>query len=238
MIDTVLVPHDLTPFSDRGLDALAELGLTFRHLHVLHVLPRVDFQYPGVVWPRDEDESRRQHALTTLKARLAGTRWADATPHVVIGDPGPRVIALAREIGASLIVLPSHGRRGLALMVARSVAEHASRFAPCPVLVIPPEAEVHPHATPAPAPTRAAGRSREEIVDALGSEISSRVAASAGYLVSLRIAVPPGGALGWWEDALAARLADAGIDYVDTVIERGEGPDAEILDARFEDRWG
>lgn len=238
MIDAVLVPHDLSDWSDRGLEALQALGLGYRHLHVLHVLPRVDFQYPGVVWPKDEDEARRAHALEALRVRLAGTAFADATVHVTIGDPGPRVIELAREIGAGLIVLPSHGRRGLALVAARSVADHASRFAPCPVLVIPPVAEPHPHATPAPAPSRATGRSRADVVDALGSAVSDRVAKEKGYLVSLRIAVPAGGALEWWEDAIEARLAEAGIDYVDTVVERGAGPDAEILDARFEERWG
>ncbi|MEQ1506209.1 MAG: universal stress protein, partial [Myxococcota bacterium] len=137
MIEHLLVPHDLTERSDAGLGAASALGAAIGTLHVVHVLARIDPTTPGVVWPRDEDTRRTEHARTALTARLRGTPYAGAIVHVKVGDPASRIVELAREIGAGLIVVPSHSRTGLPRLVLGSVAEHVARFAPCPVLVLP-----------------------------------------------------------------------------------------------------
>jgi len=45
---------------------------------------------------------------------------------------------VAREVGASVIVMATHGRKGLGHLVLGSVTERVLRDAPCPVLVIKP----------------------------------------------------------------------------------------------------
>jgi nucleotide-binding universal stress UspA family protein len=55
--------------------------------------------------------------------------------HVRIGEPVPEILALADEIGASLILIGSHGRTGVKRLLLGSVSERVVREALCPVLV-------------------------------------------------------------------------------------------------------
>jgi nucleotide-binding universal stress UspA family protein len=52
------------------------------------------------------------------------------------GEPARTIVDLAREAGADLIVLGSHGRTGLDRLLMGSVAEHVVRKAGCPVLTV------------------------------------------------------------------------------------------------------
>lgn len=51
-------------------------------------------------------------------------------------DPARGLVREAGRCGASLIIVGSHGRRGLARTILGSVAEKVVREAPCPVLVV------------------------------------------------------------------------------------------------------
>lgn len=236
LFDDVLVPHDLTDLSDAAFAGVAALGTRVRRLHVVHVLKRVDPNVPGLVWSRDEDAARMEHARTALRGRLRGTPYEEATVHVRVGDPGSRIVELAREVGAGLIVMPSHGRVGLARLMLGSVAEHVARFARCPVLVLPTGAVVADPGHPEFVPAEVAAP-REDQVDVLGSEVCQRVEQTPGHLAALRIALPVGEDPAWWESALEARLAEAGIAFVDLAFTERPVSRAAVLDARFEDRF-
>ncbi len=226
MID-VLVCHDLSDFADRGATALQSL-VAVRHLHVVCVLPRIDPSYPGVVWPRDEDEARRAHAHQELERRFRGQ---SPVVHVVIGEPGARIVEVARQTGVDLVALPTRGHGGLQRLVEGSVADHVCRFAPCPVLVVPPAAPVQ-HDPPAPpaAPPEAV----TEQVDALAVRVCDEVEARPGWLSSITVTLPPTASEDDWLPLIEARLADAGIDHVDILTSRQPGP-VTLLHTRFED---
>ena len=232
----LLVPHDLSPLGDRTLARIARMGLAAERVHLAHVLPRFDRRHPAVLYSRDEDEPRRAHALATLRDRASIAPFPDAVPHVVIGDPAVRIVDLARELGVGLIAMSTHGRTGVQRMLLGSVAEHVVRFAPCPVLVLPAAVtEAEAAATPieATAPSGDAPDQLEAIVD----EVCARVAARDGFLTALYVGLPRGGDEAWWEEALTARLARAGVAFVDLGFSRIAGPTAEILDVRFEERF-
>jgi len=53
-----------------------------------------------------------------------------------IGSPAEEILRLAGEAHADLIVLGTHGRRGLSHFLLGSVAERVLRQAPCPVLTV------------------------------------------------------------------------------------------------------
>lgn len=61
----------------------------------------------------------------------------EGTPHLVrVGHPADIVLQVARDWPADLIVIGSHGRRGLGRALLGSVAESVVRRTPCPVLVV------------------------------------------------------------------------------------------------------
>jgi universal stress protein A len=53
-----------------------------------------------------------------------------------IGRAPDEIVAVARETGADLIVISTHGRSGLAHVLLGSTAEKVARQAPCPVLIV------------------------------------------------------------------------------------------------------
>ena len=52
------------------------------------------------------------------------------------GSPAVEIIEAAKELGADLIAISTHGHTGLAHVFLGSVSEHVVRRAPCPVLVV------------------------------------------------------------------------------------------------------
>jgi nucleotide-binding universal stress UspA family protein len=233
LIDNVLVPHDLTASSDPGLHALRPLGASIGQVHVLHVLRRVDPGFPGVVWPTEEDEARKAHARRAIHDRLASAGLERVRVHLAFGDPATRILDLANDIGAGLVVMASHSRSGLLRVALGSVAERVARFATCPVLIVPAQVVTANRRRAVPA----YARTPEEQVDALGAEITDAVAKHAGYLTAVRIGVPAGLPPRWWQTRLEGRLSEAGLVFVDLVVDPAPLGAAEILELRFEDRF-
>ena len=132
----VVVPIDFSDQSIAAVELALDLVESASGVHVIHVLPHLLVAEPGVVWDTLNDDSRRNHATSAIKERLSDAMYANVCIHVVIGDPGQETTDYAQEIGADLIVLPSHGRTGLKRILIGSVAERVVRLAHCPVLVI------------------------------------------------------------------------------------------------------
>ncbi len=58
-----------------------------------------------------------------------------------VGVPHDEIADLADEEGVDLIVMTTHGRKGITHLLLGSVAEKVIRTAPCPVLVVRPRPE-------------------------------------------------------------------------------------------------
>ena len=52
------------------------------------------------------------------------------------GEPHAKIINLADEVGASLIIMGTHGRKGIKRLLMGSVTERTIGYAKCPVLII------------------------------------------------------------------------------------------------------
>jgi len=133
---TIVVPIDFSVDSFTALTISQELIDNPRHLHLIHVLPIITPNEPGVIWEMIDDQSRAVHAEEALQAKLAD-RGAEGSQIVIrFGDPGHQITDYAQEIHADLIVLSSHGQTGLTRLLLGSVAEKVVRLAHCPVLVL------------------------------------------------------------------------------------------------------
>ena len=91
---------------------------------------------------REDIERVIEKALTT-----AGTNGRSFEVRIVDGRAAPALIATAEHEKADLIVVGSHGRRGLRRLFIGSVAESVVESAPMPVLVVRGLQKVNAHST-------------------------------------------------------------------------------------------
>jgi nucleotide-binding universal stress UspA family protein len=83
-----------------------------------------------------------QTARTTVEdviARLSAWPNLKTFAHILVGVPAKEIARIADEVEADLIVIGTHGRRGLDRAIFGSVAEHVVRFATCSVLTVRPK---------------------------------------------------------------------------------------------------
>lgn len=141
----ILVPIDGSATATRGLDeaiAFARLtGASIRLLHVIDELVFVSGFESGATYAKDIVPKLRRRAekiLETARARVAATGAAVDT--VLLECFARRtadvVIEQAKAWPADLIVLGTHGRRGIGRVMMGSDAEEIVRSAPVPVLLV------------------------------------------------------------------------------------------------------
>ncbi|MFT5692626.1 MAG: universal stress protein A [Oceanicoccus sp.] len=111
-------------------------------LHVIHVIEPLSFAYGGDI-PMDfsgiQDEIQKQ-AKSQLSTFAAKYDISPEHQHIVIGRPETEIHAVAEELGADLVVVGSHGRHGLALLLG-STANGVLHGAGCDVLAVRVEDE-------------------------------------------------------------------------------------------------
>jgi len=84
---------------------------------------------------RIRDEARLEgESVLTKTASALGVVGCRAK--VLIGDPARAICDFARDVGADLIVVGSHGRGPVRRALLGSVSDAVVRHAPCPVLVV------------------------------------------------------------------------------------------------------
>ncbi len=132
----VLAPFDFSDLSVQAIETSLELVHDASHVHVLHVLPEMEVNEPGMVWGTVDNASRTRHAEAAMRSKLADPRFAKVQFAVRFGDPGHTIAEYAAALPADLIVIPSHGLQGLKRLLIGSVADRVVRLAKCPVLVI------------------------------------------------------------------------------------------------------
>lgn len=136
----ILVPVDLGEQTESVLDyAVALAAKLDAKIHLLHVLgrPLLGAETGIVVTETVSDEviARCQNELDRLIRARAGKVPFAQIP-LRFGDPRTEIQVAATEIGVDLIVMGTHGRRGVSRLVLGSVAESIARIAPCPVLLV------------------------------------------------------------------------------------------------------
>ena len=132
----VVVPVDFSAGSLAAIDTALEMVDGPSRVHLIHVLPELQVNDPGVVWDTIHDDERKQHAEDALRGKVDGGKYTGINIHVRIGSPGREITECAEQLGCQLIVMPSHGRTGLSRMLLGSVADRVVRLARCPVLIL------------------------------------------------------------------------------------------------------
>ena len=133
----LLVPWD---FSDMALAALktsAAMVTDRSKLKVVHVGQIPTATEPTVIWDTVTEQSIQEYAAQNFRKTIAEHPELGGLELITLfGDPGFAITDYAQEVGAELIVISSHGRRGLSRLFMGSVAERVVRLAQVPVLVL------------------------------------------------------------------------------------------------------
>jgi nucleotide-binding universal stress UspA family protein len=136
----ILVPSDFGDPSaialERALDLASKLGSKVTLLHATRLPPYYYSAYAeGLAWPVDELEGRARNELDAVVAK-AKSRYPNVEGVFVQGEPWERILEVAANRGADLIVMGTHGRRGVSRALLGSVAEKVVRTSPIPVMTV------------------------------------------------------------------------------------------------------
>lgn len=154
----IVVGYDYSPIADLALRRGFELAAREKHgeLHVVTVIMLGDGTGAGIAGVPIHPAISLQDAHDALRKRVtdAVTAWQKETgdafdrivTHIRSEAPAAEIAQLATDIEARMIVVGTHGRRGVQRLLLGSVAEGVVRMAHCEVLV------VRPLDTPAPLP--------------------------------------------------------------------------------------
>jgi len=140
----ILVPVDGSATSTRGLrEALRIAKAEHARVWLLHVLDEfIAFSDPESARYADLliDSLKRSGKRVLRKAeafaRARGIRATTLMPEIIGGPAAAEIIRQARKARADLIVLGTHGRKGLKRLALGSDAEQVVRNSPVPVLLV------------------------------------------------------------------------------------------------------
>lgn len=144
--ETIIFPTDFSENSEHAFECAFTLAKQFNaRLVIMHVINEpVDlrgFYVPHVSFEKLEEEITV--AAEKMMEKFCRTKIKDFTnyaSHIVSGIPYDEIIKKAEEEKASLIVMGTHGRRGIDHFLFGSTAERVVRNAKCPVMTVhPPE---------------------------------------------------------------------------------------------------
>jgi nucleotide-binding universal stress UspA family protein len=150
-IGKILVPVDLSELSILALRHALDLAqwqqseVIIYHVITVEETPfpqgKEDWVVSQIEHPKLKKiiEQRRKRLDAFVNANFPnGTANGKVCQEVGVGTPYKAIVDAAVDRGVDLIVMSTHGRRGLAHMFIGSVTERVLRRAPCPVLAVPP----------------------------------------------------------------------------------------------------
>jgi nucleotide-binding universal stress UspA family protein len=143
-LDLILVPTDFSPRSCEAFSWAATLAKQFdAKILIVHVISEEQadkmVSVPGNPWERvlEKGHNKMVEDFNSCLVSEFGAEQ-DKETLVAVGQAHTRIVDIAKERNASVIVMTTHGRTGLAHFVMGSVAEKVMRSAPCPVFSVKP----------------------------------------------------------------------------------------------------
>ena len=145
MYERILVPVDGSATSDQGLDEAIRLakvtGASIELLHVVDLWGVAATPYTGVALTAeliDELKQGGQGVLDAAKARVEAAGGSAQTKLLdnMSGRISDVIVEEAGTWKADLIVIGTHGRRGVGRLVLGSDAEQVVRASSAPVLLV------------------------------------------------------------------------------------------------------
>ena len=137
MFQHILVPTDFDDHASRAFDIAVSLAQKFDGkitlLHIYQIPPSI--YSSDLAWPTEQLAAAAKTSLADAitKAKLVFPRTDSM---LEVGSPGETIVNVAHKNHVDLIVMATHGRRGIARALLGSVTEKVVRLAHVPVLTV------------------------------------------------------------------------------------------------------
>jgi nucleotide-binding universal stress UspA family protein len=140
----ILFPIDESPFSILAAQTVIEQAkpqnAVVLVLHIMDVLANLSMydSYGTAADIKKIEEDREGHAgeLVEQAAKAIRDAGLTVTSRVERGEPKSAIVEIAKEWRADLIVIGSHGRKGVDHFLLGGVSEAVARYASCSVLIV------------------------------------------------------------------------------------------------------
>lgn len=134
----IVVPTDFGDAAKRAADIAADLAERSRGcVNLVHVWGVPPSYAEALSWPYEELESSARKALDEEAARIRESHaGVEVTVSLAMGEPWEVLSHCITEKDVDLVVIGTHGRKGLPRLWLGSVAERVVRASPVPVLTV------------------------------------------------------------------------------------------------------
>ena len=135
-----LTPVDGSPGADKALaHAIARARETKAEIHVLHVVPPVDYDELKNYEERSDIAKIRREAHQRILASAADQVKASGiacASHLLVGHPGETIAQFAESQNIDEIIIGSRGRGAIGSMLLGSVSSKVAQLARMPVTLV------------------------------------------------------------------------------------------------------
>ena len=136
MLEKLLLAVDQSENSRKAVPAAVELARAGGGaVHVVHVR-EVFYPVPPTVVGDSPEEAQQLVDEVVAELERAGVKAEGSVQSSTGGSPAGAILERARELGAGMIVVGSHGHSTLGGLLLGSVAHKLTQLSTCPVLVV------------------------------------------------------------------------------------------------------
>lgn len=139
-INHIVVPVDLEEHTGKLLEYAAyiadKLSARLSVIHVVEPFPTTGDMELGLTTIQEYTENRIEHAKKSLKKLTAP--YADSSATILNGIVVDEIINFAKNKESDMIIIGTHGSKGIEKLLLGSVAERVVKNAHCPTLFMNP----------------------------------------------------------------------------------------------------
>lgn len=142
-IKKIVVPVDLNKHTDKLVDYALSIAKAFdaevAFFHAVEFMTMGEMALGNSGYD-DQNTTQKDSAREALAGIVneASSKCRKCTSEVVIGDIVDEILDYTKKEQGNLIIIGTHGKRGLEKILLGSVAERVLKGAHCPVLVMNP----------------------------------------------------------------------------------------------------
>jgi nucleotide-binding universal stress UspA family protein len=144
MYDHILFPTDGSEPADSALDYALQIAAEHEAtVHVLNVVDTSQVSRSGMQGDVSAALEQEGTEIVNETAQRARERGISVVSEVIHGDPYEAIVEYSTQSAVELIVMPTHGRRGLQRFLLGSVTERVINTADIPVIAVNPGTRPH-----------------------------------------------------------------------------------------------